>query len=163
MTDPFSELFKHNVWANLRLLDVCERLDDAQLDHTVVGTYGSIRDTWVHIVAAEGGYVALLNERQPDRSYSERTAFTSWEDLRERVRRSGEGLIAIAEDFDASRVLREIHPDEVYAYPAVVPMLQALNHATEHRVHVAAILTQLGVEPPTLDGWKYGEDELGAT
>jgi uncharacterized damage-inducible protein DinB len=162
MTDLFSELFKHNLWANLRLLDVCERLDDAQLERTVVGTYGSIRDTWVHLVAAEGGYVALLSERQPDRSYSERTAFTSWEDLRERARQSGDGLITIAEGFDTSRVLREIDGSEVYTYPAVVPMIQAINHATEHRIHIAAILTQLSVEPPILDGWKYGEDELGA-
>src|SRR6476469_1149783 len=104
----------HNQWANLRLLDVCERLNDAQVDYTVVGTYGSIRDTWVHLVAAEGGYVALLNDRRPDLSYSERTPFTSWEDLRGRVRQSGEALIGIAEGFDASRMLREVDGGEVF-------------------------------------------------
>ena len=161
MADLFSELFKHSLWANLRLLDVCERLDDAQLERTVVGTYGSIRDTWVHLVAAEGRYVALLSDRQPDQSFGERTGFTTWEDLRERARHSGEGLITIASDFDAARVLRGIRSGEAYALPAIVPMIQAINHATEHRVHIAAILTQLGVEPPTLDGWQYGRDELG--
>lgn len=162
MTDLLSELFKHNLWANLRLIDVCERLDDAQLERTVVGTYGSIRDTCVHLVAAEGRYVARLSDRQPDQSFGERTGFSSWEDLRERARQSGEGLIAIAQDFDASRVLRGIRDGEAYAIPAMVPMIQAINHATEHRVHIAAILTQLGVEPPTLDGWQYGEEELSA-
>ena len=162
MTDPFSEIFKHSLWANMRLLDVCEQLDDAQLERTVVGTYGSIRDTWVHLVAAEGRYVALLSDRQPDQSFGERTGFTNWEDLRERVRQSSEGLIAIAETFAASRVLRGSYRGEAYAMPAIVPMIQAVNHATEHRIHIATILTQLGVAPPTLDGWKYGEDELGA-
>ena len=162
MADLFSELFKHSLWANLHLLDTCERLDDVQLARTAVGTYGSIRDTWVHLVAAEGRYVALLNDRQPDQSFGERTGFTSWEDLRERARRSGAELIAIARDFDAARVLRGVRGGEPYALPAVVPMIQAINHATEHRVHIAAILTQLGVEPPTLDGWRYGADELGA-
>ena len=163
MSDAFSEIFKHSLWANLRLLDVCEQLDDAQLERTVVGTYGSIRDTWVHLVAAEGRYVAVLSDQQPDQSFGERTGFTSWEDLRERVRQSSKGLIALAEEFDASRVLRGTYRGEVYAIPAITPMIQAINHATEHRVHIAVILTQLGVVPPILDGWTYGEDELGAS
>jgi uncharacterized damage-inducible protein DinB len=54
MTDPLSEIFKHSLWANMRLLDVCEQLDDAQLERTVVGTYGSIRDTWVHLSPPRG-------------------------------------------------------------------------------------------------------------
>jgi uncharacterized damage-inducible protein DinB len=41
-------------------------------------------------------------------------------------------------------------------------MLQAINHATEHRTHIATILTQQGVEPPVLDGWHYNEEVLGA-
>jgi uncharacterized damage-inducible protein DinB len=45
----------------------------------------------------------------------------------------------------------------------MVPMIQAINHATEHRVHIAAILTQLGVEPPTLDGWQYGQEALAVS
>ncbi len=143
MLDPLSEIFKHNLWANVRLLDVCEHLDDAQLERTVVGTYGSIRDTWVHLVAAEGRYVALLSDRQPDQNFGERTGFTSWEDLRVRVRQSSTTLIAIAKDFDAARVLRGMYRGEVHAYPAIVPMIQAINHATEHRVHIAVILTQL--------------------
>jgi len=163
MTNPLSELYKHNLWANLRLLDVCERLDDTQLERTVVGTYGSIRDTIVHLVAAEGRYAARLGDREPDRSFGERTGFSTWNEARERARQSGEALIANAEDFDAARVLRGTRDGEPYELPAIVPMLQAINHATEHRVHIAAILTQLGIEPPTLDGWQYGEDELGTS
>jgi uncharacterized damage-inducible protein DinB len=162
MSDLFSELFKHNLWANVRLLDTCERLDDAQLERTVVGTYGSIRDTCVHLVAAEGRYVALLTNRQPDQNFGEWTGFSSWEDLRERARQSGQGLITIAQNFDTTRVLRGIRQGEAYALSALVPMIQAINHATEHRTHIAAILTQLGIEPPTLDGWQYGNDELPA-
>lgn len=31
------------------------------------------------------------------------------------------------------------------------------NHATEHRAHAATVLTQLGIEPPPVDGWNFGE------
>jgi uncharacterized damage-inducible protein DinB len=34
-------------------------------------------------------------------------------------------------------------------------LLQAVNHGTEHRSQVATVLTQLGVEPPGMDGWTY--------
>ena len=160
MADALSELFKHNRWANLRLLDVCEQLDATQLERTVVGTYGSIRDTFLHLVAAEGRYVALLSDQQPDQTFGERIGFTNWEDLRERARQSGEALITMAEGFDASRVLRGVRNGEPYVMSALVPMLQAINHATEHRVHMASILTQAGIEPPNLDGWQYGREEL---
>ena len=162
MPNILNELFKHNLWANVRLLEVCEQLDDAHLERTVAGTYGSLRATWVHLVAAEGRYVALLSDQQPDQSLSERSGFSSWADLRARAQHSGERLIAMTENFDASRVLRGIRNGEAYAVPAVVPMIQAINHATEHRVHITTILTQLGIEPPTLDGWQYGEEHLSA-
>jgi len=32
-----------------------------------------------------------------------------------------------------------------------------INHATEHRAQIMAILTQLGIQPPDLDGWSYFE------
>ena len=32
MTEPFVEMFKHNLWANLRLLDACADLSDDVLD-----------------------------------------------------------------------------------------------------------------------------------
>lgn len=162
MTSAFTEFFKHNLWANLHLLDVCTGLTEAQIDATVPGTYGSIRDTFMHLIAAEERYVALLSERQPDHSFNERVGFPGWEQLRERARQSGEELIAIAEDFDPSRVLRGNRQGEPYQLPAVVPMLQAINHATEHRAHVATILTQQNVAPPSLDAWQYGQEALGA-
>jgi uncharacterized damage-inducible protein DinB len=37
-------------------------------------------------------------------------------------------------------------------------MVQAINHSTEHRTQIAAIITQLGMEPPDMSGWQYMED-----
>ncbi len=161
VNQALAELYKHNLWANLRLLEVCTGLDAAQLDATAPGTYGSIRDTLVHLFGAEARYVALLHSRPPDPTFGERVGFPGWEELRRRARQSGEELIRIAEEFDPSRVLRGMRGGEAYELPAVVPMVQAINHATEHRAHIATILTTQGVEPPTLDGWQYGREELG--
>jgi uncharacterized damage-inducible protein DinB len=36
-------------------------------------------------------------------------------------------------------------------------MVQAINHATEHREQIKSMLSSLGVTPPDIDGWAYGE------
>jgi len=66
MASTLSEPFRHNLWANLRLLDVCAGLSEAQLDLTALGTYGRVRDTLVHLIAGEGRYVGLLRGERPD-------------------------------------------------------------------------------------------------
>ena len=55
-TDTLTTLFSHHLWANLSLFERCADLTDEQLDTTVVGTYGAIRDTLQHIVLAEQNY-----------------------------------------------------------------------------------------------------------
>ncbi len=47
-----------------------------------------------------------------------------------------------------------------YTLPAWLLLLQAINHATEHRTQVAAILTHQGIQPPGMDGWTYHEDRF---
>ena len=47
----------------------------------------------------------------------------------------------------------------VLGLPAtVLLMVQAITHSTEHRTQISAIITQLGVEPPDMSGWKYMEE-----
>jgi hypothetical protein len=63
--------------------------------------------------------------------------------------------------------VREGPPGQMYQYRLASLMVQAINHATEHRVQIATITTQLGMEPPDMSGWQYmveiGEfQELGA-
>jgi hypothetical protein len=57
MTTGLPDFFKYNLWANLRLLDACAPLSEAQLDATTRGTFGSVRETLMHLFAAEEGYV----------------------------------------------------------------------------------------------------------
>jgi uncharacterized damage-inducible protein DinB len=150
-------MFRHNLWANLSLLDVCASLDDAQLDRGVTGAYGSLIDTLVHLCAAEGRYVELLRGRQPDMPFREgdRPGFDA---LRASAQRSGADLVAISESIDAGSILRGTRRGEPYELRAFIPIVQAINHATEHRSHVMTILTQLGIEPPVLDAWHWNED-----
>jgi uncharacterized damage-inducible protein DinB len=46
--------------------------------------------------------------------------------------------------------------DGFFVEPWVI-MVQVINHATEHREQISSMLSALGVTPPDLDGWTYGE------
>jgi uncharacterized damage-inducible protein DinB len=153
MSEILVELFKHNAWANARLLDVCAGLSDEQLDASVPGTYGSVRSTLVHIVGAEASYAARLRSEAPPARLGEATSVS---ELREHARRSGEALVALAAQTPDEHVLRGTWRDQPYVLPASTVFIQAINHATEHRTQVATILTQQGITPPDLDGWTYG-------
>lgn len=158
MATVLEELFQHNLWANQCLLDACAKLSDDQLDASAPGTYGRIRDTLVHLVGAEQHYVAVLTGDQPERPLRHDEAFPGIADLQERVRWSGERLIALAGRVDPDQILRGTRQGEPYAMSVAVPMVQAINHATEHRAHVITILSQLGISWPEIDGWAYAED-----
>ncbi len=158
MSTGLPDFFKYNLWANLRLLDACMRLSDAQLDATTRGTYGSVRETLLHLVAAEEGYVRGITGVSPSPQLKELTTFPGLDELRQRVERSGEELIAIAEREDLNKIL---HLDGgTYDAPVIVVLIQAINHAIDHRSQISTLMSQQESEPPDLDGWSYN-DALG--
>ena len=63
---PLVMLFRHNLWANLRLLDACAALDEEQLAATIPGTYNTIHKTLNHIVWSEQQYLSDLTGREPE-------------------------------------------------------------------------------------------------
>jgi uncharacterized damage-inducible protein DinB len=152
-----AELYKHNLWANLLSLEACARLNDEQLDTTALGTYGSIRETFLHLARAEERYVARL-ANQPRPPSKERTPFPGFDELRAALTKSGEALIEIANTAQPTDIARGINPNgEPYEIASSVLLTQAINHATEHRAHINVILTHLGVQSPELDAWAYGD------
>jgi uncharacterized damage-inducible protein DinB len=154
------ELFRHNLWANLRLIEVCSALMDEQLNTSVMGTYGSIRDTLLHIVRSEERYVALLAGHDPPAPHE---SFPAFGELQERARKSGEALVSLAGSLDGGRVLQGTWRGNPYSLPVFIPLIQAINHATEHRSQIATVLTQLGIQPPELDGWAYHYEQMVKT
>jgi uncharacterized damage-inducible protein DinB len=156
-TDTLTTLFRHNRWANERIIERCAGLTAEQLDATIVGAFGSIRDTLQHIVTAERSYLSRISTGQPYRRPQDAPPLTLAE-MRESVRTSGSGLIEWAPKVQAGdtvQVNREGAPRDV---PMTILLTQAINHATEHRAQIMAILTQLGIQPPELDSWSYFDE-----
>jgi uncharacterized damage-inducible protein DinB len=148
-------LFGHHTWADLRLLEFCEGLSDAQLDTTVLGTYGSIRATLVHFIHSEVDYVNLATEKWPEVIPPE-DRFVGFAVLEAGVRWAGDELLQLALAARAGTIVRVERPQEpVFEYPLTGFMAQVLHHSSEHRTQIATILTHLGLVPPNLSGWQY--------
>jgi uncharacterized damage-inducible protein DinB len=158
VTSILGEIFRHNLWANLRLLEACAALSEEQLDLSAPGTYGRVRDTLVHLFGAESRYVARLRSEPPATNPEEPAGWPGLARLRESGQRSGEALIELATQTPPDLVLQGTRRGEPFKLSAAVVLIQSINHATEHRSHVVSILTQNGVSLPELDGWAYGRE-----
>jgi uncharacterized damage-inducible protein DinB len=157
MATGLSDFFQYNLWANLRLLDACAHLSDAQLDATTRGTFGSVRETLMHIFASEESYARhwLFTGAPPTPRLKELSTFPGFDELRLRAERSGKELIAVAEQGELNQIL---YLDEgTYEAPVIVVLIQAINHGIDHRSQIATLLSQQDIEPPDLDGWSYND------
>ena len=161
MTTGLPDFFKYNLWANLRLLDACIQLSDEQLDANMIGTFGSVRETLMHLFSSEEGYARALTGTSPTPLLKEFTTFPGLDLLRQRAERSGEALIKVAEQGDLSRIL---HLDGgTYDAPAIIVVIQAIDHAIDHRSQISTLLSQQDIEPPYLDGWAYNDAKYEGT
>ena len=46
------EFIRYNTWANQQVLAACGSLSESQLDAPVPGAYGTVRDTFRHMLGA---------------------------------------------------------------------------------------------------------------
>jgi uncharacterized damage-inducible protein DinB len=154
MDEILRQAFAHNRWANQTLLAACRLLGDEQLGTAGAGAFGSILQTWNHLLASEAGYIP--------RDTGERPAWTDDEQevgidmLDARAVEAGEAWQRVlALELDPARPL--LLDSGSYQAELFVPVVQALQHGNVHREQVSAMLTAHGVEPPDIDVWAYAE------
>ncbi len=156
--DLVVDFFRHNSMMNERLLEACRQLSPEQVAATVTGTYGSIGATLVHIANSQVGYAArfLWTEHPPPGRVPE-DPFAGFDAVAERLALGNAKLEEAAARAGEDREIQVSgdDPPGTWRMPASLILLQAVNHGTEHRSQIATILTQLGVEPPEMDGWTY--------
>jgi uncharacterized damage-inducible protein DinB len=151
------KLFEHNLWANLQILQACSGLGDEQLDaEPQSATRGTIRTTLVHLVEAEQGYLSDLTGEKTRFDLHGSPAFAI---MQEALAASGEGFLKLAGDLSNKHLTTPVHTEDGYTIEPWVLLVQAINHATEHREQIKSMLTALGVKPPRIDGWVYARTQ----
>jgi uncharacterized damage-inducible protein DinB len=155
-TSLLSDAFRHHIWATERVFEACAGLTPEELDAPVPGTYGSIIDTLRHIVQADSFYLAIFTDGRVE--LIDKEAKLSLEELRSRFGGYGAEYDALLDgrpDPEADVVERgdggEFHST------MGLRLAQVVHHGSDHRSQVCTALTGLGITPPDIDLWAYGE------
>lgn len=157
-------LYDYGYWANKKLFDVIARLTPEQFTQPVAGSYGSIRNTLVHAMSAEAGWLDRCGgpERGPRLEAADFPTLESvtqaWNKIEEQVRE----FLSKLNDEDLTRMAEFTnHLGDKRSMPVGELMQHAANHSIHHRGQVALLLRMLGQEPGYIDMLIYYADKRG--
>ena len=147
-------LFEYNYWANRKLFSVLGELTPEQFVAPIAGSYGSIRNTLVHVLSAEWGWLDRCGgpprgERLRGEDYP---TVQSLAEVWARVERDIRAFLAGLEDADLARPITfalGAGPSQTMALGDL--LLHAAIHAVHHRGQVALLLREIGFVPGNFD------------
>jgi uncharacterized damage-inducible protein DinB len=150
------EFIRYNNWANQKVLQACQNLNEDQLALSSPGAYGTIRDTLEHIIRGEMQYLEILSGSYPQPLFQ-------WEDrpgideMTAYAAQVGDALVDVAQRILPTDQVIEEDDGKQYRYQALAIFIQIINHGVEHRTNITTILNQGLQTPPDVDGWAYLE------
>jgi uncharacterized damage-inducible protein DinB len=151
-------LFDYGYWANARLFDAISPLTAEEFTRTVAGSYGSLRNTLVHVMSAEWGWVDRCGgpprgPRLDPANYPDlESVRTSWKTVEGHVR----GFLSTLTDADLARVVEfSFGQGPRHALPLGDLMQHAAVHGVHHRGQAALLLRVLGHTPGDFDVLYY--------
>jgi uncharacterized damage-inducible protein DinB len=159
--DDIQLLFEYDRWANNRVLQAASVLRAEQFTHDLGGSFCSIRDTLVHIIGGEWGWLTYWKEVAPDPSFLKNlwdrhdilfhpARFPTINEVRSKwTEVEGEQI-----DFlngltnESLETMLPIRTTEI----SLGNLMQHLvNHSTYHRGQVALMMRQLNAQPVATD------------
>ena len=148
------ELFDYSYWANNKLFEVAAQLTPEEFTKPVAGSYGSVRNTLVHALSAEWGWLDRCggarrgNVLIPTDYPTLIALLHQWHRIESHIR-------------EFLRTLKEKDLDRVVEFTLgdgprrAVPLGRLLHHSALHGVHhrgqVALLLRSLGYVPGNFD------------
>jgi len=151
-------MFDYGYWANRRLFDVMSKLTPEEFTRSVAGSYGSVRNTMVHVLSAEWGWLDRCGG-MPRGAALVATDFPTVESLVERwrqVEKFMRELLAALRDEDLGRTVEfALGGGPKRAMRLGELLHHAANHGVHHRGQVALLLRLLGQTPGNFDFLVY--------
>ena len=148
------ELFDYSYWANEKLFEVVAQLTPEEFTKPVAGSYGSVRNTWVHILSAEWGWLDRCGGARRGNALipTDYPTFASllhqWHLIEGHIRE----FLRTLKDADLIRVVEFTLRD---GPSLAMPLGQLLHHTVLHGVHhrgqIALLLRSLGYAPGNFD------------
>ena len=157
-------LYEYSHWANKTLFDVISRLPPEQFTQTVAGSYQSIRNTLIHAISAEWGWLDRCGgpERGPRLNPDDYPTLESVIAVAARVDGYVQGFLGDLKDDD---LFHEAKYTNDLGHTLSMPMGELLHHAANHSVHhrgqAALLLRILGCDPGYVDLLVYYAEKRG--
>lgn len=159
--DDIQLLFEYDRWANNRVLQAVSALSAEQFTRDLGGSFRSVRDALVHIIAGEWGWLAYWRET------SHNLAFLNELRTRRDTLFNPEAYPNVAAvqlkwaevEKDQTKFVNQVTneslermlPVRTTQISLVHLMQHVANHSTYHRGQIALMLRQLGAEPLATD------------
>ena len=147
-------LYDYQYWANRRLMDVVSRLTPDEFTRSVAGSYGSVRNTLVHILSAEWGWLERCGgtPRGPALNAQDyptvASLFDRWKYVEARVRE----FLSTLQDEDLGRMVEFALAGGSQQSMALGHLMHhAAIHGVHHRGQVALLVRTLGHIPGNFD------------
>lgn len=146
-------LYDYNYWANKKLFGVISQLTPEQFTGEVAGSYGSVRNTIVHLMSAEWGWLDRAGgPKRGDKLKAEDfptldSVVRTWDRVEGFMREFLSGLT----DEDLSRNIEFTLGGPTQSLPLGDMLHHAAIHAVHHRGQVALLLRTLGYVPGNFD------------
>lgn len=147
-------LYDYHYWANKKLLTAAKQLTPDEFTRTVAGSYGSVRNTLVHMLSAEWGWLDRCGghprgEKLNAENYPTlESVVAAWDAVEGYMRE----FLRPLTDADLARpVSFGFKPGEEHSKPAGHLLHHGANHAVHHRGQVALLIRMLGYTPGNFD------------
>ncbi len=148
------EFFQYNHWANKELMRICIKLSDEIITANLPGSYGSIRDTFAHILKAETSFLKRIHGAYPQSGFK-------WEEnpsLSQMMAYETELNEALLDTLQRVPVTQNVHEEGdgwTFDYQAGLIFMSVVYHGISHRTDITTALNQKGIGLPELDVWGY--------
>jgi uncharacterized damage-inducible protein DinB len=155
-------LFDYGYWANRKLFAMLSQLTPEQFTQPVSGNHGSVRNTLVHILSAEWGWLSRCGgpERGAPLNPVDFSTVASLLDTWNRVKGYVREFLATLRDEDLARNVEFVVGGmEKRSMPMGELLQHAANHGVHHRGQVSLLLRLLGYNPDNFDILFYYADK----
>jgi uncharacterized damage-inducible protein DinB len=148
------EFVLYNQWANQQLLTICMNLGEDLLTASIPGAYGSIRETFSHLLRAEAGFLKRIHGTGPQPAFQ-------WEEgpsLAQMATFAAEVGEAFMETIQRVPPTQNVHEEGngwTFDYQARLIFMSLFYHGVAHRSDMTTFLNSRGVALPELDVWGY--------
>lgn len=148
------ELFEYNHWANQELMRICSELSADAITTSIPGSYGSILETFIHVLKAEISFIKRIhrNYPEPDFKWEEKPnlpQLMSYETILHKA------LLNTLQSVPATQNVHEEDKNWTFDYQARLIFMSVIYHGITHRTDITTALNHQGIDLPELDVWGY--------